>query len=83
MEIFLNKILDFQKSNPEIGLIIKSKKKDNLKRLCKLFERIKKLEKENKCIFINNNNELASHYSKFADFIFLFQPIFKARYFIA
>ena len=70
MEIFLNKILDFQKSNPEIGLIIKSKKKDNLKRLCKLFERIKKLEKENKCIFINNNNDLASHYSKFADFTF-------------
>ena len=68
MEIFLEKILDFQKSNPEVGLIIKSKKKNSLKKLTNIFERIKKLEKENKCIFVNNNNDLASHYSKFADF---------------
>jgi hypothetical protein len=68
MEIFLEKILDFQKNNPEVGLIIKSKKKDSLKKLTKIFDRIKKLEIENKCIFVNNNNDLASHYSKFADF---------------
>ena len=74
MEIFFEKILDFQKNNPEIGLIIKSKKKDSLKKLTKIFERIKKLEIENKCIFINNNNDLASHYAKFADFTFSISP---------
>ena len=68
MENFLEKILDFQKNNPDVGLIIKSKKKDILKNLNKTFEKIKKLEKEHKCIFLNNSDDLASHYSKFADF---------------
>ena len=51
METFFKKIFAFQDNNPDVGLIIKSKRKDNLKPLKSVFSEIINLESKNKCIF--------------------------------
>ncbi len=67
MESFLMKFINYVDNNIEVGLIVKSKRKNNLKTLPNVFSRIKELVKQNKCLFINENNEISSHYSKHAD----------------
>tara|TARA_B100001248_G_scaffold262654_1_gene260450 strand:- start:8826 stop:10619 length:1794 start_codon:yes stop_codon:yes gene_type:complete len=74
METFFKKIFAFQNDNPDVGLIIKSKKKDNLRSIKPIFLEIINRERNNRCIFINENNDLSSHYSEFADFTISISP---------
>lgn len=72
MESFFKNFLQLQTENPEIGLIIKSKKKDNLKNLGEVFKEIKGLNHKNECILIDENNAPTTHYSNQADLIVSF-----------
>ena len=81
MEIFFENILHLQENNPDIGLIIKSKKKNNLADLKNIFNKIKLLDKNNRCIFINENNKLASHFSEFADLTISMSPYIQGALF--
>lgn len=74
MEKFFEKLLGLAVIDPEIGFIIKSKKKDNLKPLSNIHNLIRKLEKNNQCIFINERNDLPSHYSSFTDITVSISP---------
>ncbi len=74
MDKFFKELLSLNKIDPEIGFIFKSKKKDNLKPLSEVYEKIKNLEKNNQCIFLNERNELPSHYSSFANITVSISP---------
>jgi hypothetical protein len=74
MEKFFEKLLGLAVIDPEIGFIIKSKKKNNLKSLSNIHDLIRKLEKNNQCIFLNERNDLPSHYSSFTDITVSISP---------
>ena len=67
MENFFTKFFEYVRKNNEVGLIVKSKRKDNLKSLPMVYSSILELVKLNKCLFINEFSEISSHYSKYAD----------------
>jgi hypothetical protein len=67
MENFFLNFLKLLESHKDIGLIIKSKRKNNLKSLNKIYPKIKILEQKQKCLLIDDNNEIAAHYSSYAD----------------
>ena len=80
-EILFEEFLKLQSSNKKIALIIKSKK-GNLKGLGNIYDKIKNLNSQNECILIEENNDLTSHYSSYADMIVSFStyiqgPLFK------
>ena len=52
METFFKKIFAFQDNNPDVGLIIKSKRKDNLKPLKSVFSEIINLESKKISVFL-------------------------------
>lgn len=67
VELFFNKFLNILDLNDDIGLIIKSKRKKNLTPLTKIYPKIQNFIKAKKCILIDNLNEIAAHYSQYAD----------------
>ena len=69
MKLFFEEFLKLQSNNNKIGLIIKSKKKNNLKALGAIYDKIKNLNDQNECILIEENNDLTSHYSNYVSMI--------------
>ena len=80
MKFFFEEFLKLQSSNKKIGLIIKSKKKGNLKGLGNIYDKIKNLNSQNECILIEENNDLTSHYSSYADMIVSFSTYIQGAF---
>ena len=80
MKFFFEEFLKLQSSNKKIGLIIKSKKKGNLKGLGNIYDKIKNLNAQNECILIEENNDLTSHYINYADMIVSFSTYIQGAF---
>ena len=80
MKFFFEEFLKLQSSNKKIALIIKSKKKGNLKGLGNIYDKIKNLNSQNECILIEENNDLTSHYSSYADMIVSFSTYIQGAF---
>ena len=80
MKLFFEEFLKLQSNNNKIGLIIKSKKKNNLKGLGAIYDKIKNLNDQNECILIEENNDLTSHYSNYVSMIVSFSTYIQGAF---